>query len=160
MTDRYSHLRKKTGGRPPIIWTSAYLQLLGKIKDIELAKIIGCSSTTVLKKRKELNIPKYTNNNLIPDYIVPLLGTMTDSELSRRTGIIYRKIRLARLQNNIPISKRVNWTDDKIQLLGKIPDKELAAIVGTSYKVVANMRRKLQITAYTKSAHKKPYTIV
>jgi hypothetical protein len=49
----------KLGGRPPVIDWEKYDRLLGTIDDRALARMIDCTSTAVLKRRRKLGVAPF-----------------------------------------------------------------------------------------------------
>ncbi len=47
-------------GRRAFAFTSEHLSLLGKIPDVQLARMAKCSPTAVVNKRQSLGIPTYS----------------------------------------------------------------------------------------------------
>lgn len=75
-------------------------ELLGKIPDREVARISGCSLTTVRDRRNELGIPAAKPSRIeIPR---EWLGVLPDREIARRVKCNYKTVSLRRKELGIP----------------------------------------------------------
>ena len=130
-----------------VIWDEAKLSLLGTMFDVRVAAIVGCTSSTVSRKRNKEGIPQYkpprTDN--FPSEYEPLLGTMLDSELVKISGLSQSTVRNARLRRGIPLFRDRMWTPHFVSKLGKMSDAKLAKEMGIHPKKVRKFRRRLNI---------------
>jgi len=84
----------------------------------------------------------------VPAQFIPLLGTVSDSELARQSGFSRTTIQALRWRRGIkPFNRRepVRWTPETLSLLGKESDSKIAELVGLSSASVARMRSMLGI---------------
>lgn len=150
-------------------WTQEKLSLLGTKTDEALAKEWGVASSTVNRQRKQQGIPPYkkgmnTNYQVDPQTReVSLteeqtrdLGKFTDSFLSKKWRVPYWVIARVRERLGIPRcldSKKAQiaqekraafWTQEKIDLLGKLPHKELAQKWGVAPSTVSRRTKEYQ----------------
>jgi len=103
------------------------------------------------KKKKELE----------PEYI-EMLGNVTDSEISRLSGVSVYYVRKERLSRGIDGSKKRSRymgadtleAGGYLELLGKISDTELARRAGVSASSVKYVRQKMGIKPLSKSARR------
>ena len=114
------------GGRE---WTQGEMQLLGKVRDKEAARLLQRTYVSVRKKRLLLGI------RAIPPPHSPwteeqlkLLGKFTDAEVARRTGFSEKAVFHRRLSLCIPKldPKCRAWTSSEDALLGLYSDQEVA----------------------------------
>jgi hypothetical protein len=81
-------------------WTAAEIELLGKLPDDEVARVIQRSISAVLERRELLHIPK--QNPILPRWTAAeekLLGTRPDKAIAKLLnrpigGVIHRRVRL------------------------------------------------------------------
>jgi hypothetical protein len=154
-------------------WTPEVLSRLGKESDGAIAKSLGCTDMVVGIRRRKLGIPalprsqyqkRKKSQNIqktkptkvpkkriapnrvdVPQWVTEKLGTMTDAELTKLSGIPHRIIWTRRKELGIPSYSEKNnhptrygykpgvepapqipLSDSIIQQLGKIPDYQLA----------------------------------
>ncbi|HDS1721700.1 hypothetical protein NPS53_09320 [Pseudomonas putida] len=142
-------------------------QRLGHASDVELAKQASCSAIAIAGERDRLCIPPHpsdavqvenlsSGSGALPSSIhdsavVALLGSMTDAELSRRTGIPAQTIFKARTYRGIPrcIRKRPGLQREVQALLGTMTDTELSRQTGVSVSSICKARTSLGISKYS-----------
>jgi hypothetical protein len=82
------------------------------------------------------------------------LGKQTDLELAREWNCSWRSIQNARKRLGIrafrehvslPACDRVEWPENILQMLGKVPDRDIARLMRCSARVVSQKRRNLNI---------------
>lgn len=99
--------------RCEVFWTEDKIAQLGMVSDIDLAEKFGCSVVSVGYRRRLLKIPAYIGSKrppvrprclptTLPDWVINLLGEMSDRELSEKSGYSHRIIWGARDRRNIP----------------------------------------------------------
>ena len=79
---------------------------------------------------------------------IPLLGTLPDKEVARRTGRTVNGVRLKREELGIPNPAGNRWRPDDITLLGTLPDREVARRLGRPLQSVTQKRCKLGIPTF------------
>lgn len=127
-------------------------QPLGKMSDVDLAKLTGYCKATVTNQRTRRGIPRYRVIDFI-DWDAQGLGTQTDLEISKRLGISYHHVATARKERGIPAvwggpplkEERINW--DNVAL-GSMPDKDLAALIGVHWTNIYEQRKKRGISRF------------
>ncbi|MCF5372013.1 hypothetical protein [Pseudomonas syringae] len=137
---------------------SELLEMLGTVSDCEIAEQFDVKQSRVEKTRRELGIaPRRDTNNpmnrrrdqRLDDGVTSLLHTLTNTEISRRTGHKYEHIRAARLLHKIPYSGfRFQLDPALVQCLGKRPDLDISVQFGIHSKTVRKAREKLGIPVF------------
>ena len=147
---------------------------LGIMQDKLLASIIGVTPGAVKFQRDKLNIPVYNMKNI--DWNKIPYGTLPDIELAQKYNVTREVIRYHRRQRKIAPyqQKRTNkkvvakskkkvvakskryilWTEEYINLLGKISDCEISYIMNCSSFSVRQERRRRNIPVYANCTHK------
>jgi len=86
------------------------------------------------------------------EQITPLLGTMPDAELARRSGLSKQYVSQLRNQAGIPRHAGRSYTDDQARrirmLLGRVPDTTVAEALGVPRRVVAEVADIADAPAY------------
>lgn len=118
---------------------------LGVRSDQDLSTEFGFTLHYLKKERKargisSVNVPKY------PEEMLSLLGKVADRDLVARFG--YSSTTLSILRKKLGIKRHHKvWTAERIALLGKIKDSEVAALLGGAFTKgsVGQCRRSLGI---------------
>lgn len=134
--------------------------LLGKIPDEKLAGRAGVDCGTVAAERRRRGIeachPHRAAIEWTPDMIAQL-GTAGDKEVASDLGISFHSVSYKRRLLKIPPFNpapynRGNapfaWRPEDLALLGKMPDRRLAAQLGISESTVHFKRQRLGIPAF------------
>ena len=135
-------------------WTEEQIALLGTMSDAKVAKSLGISIPTVLKKRKELDIPRIPRGRQWTEEQIALLGTISDRELGERLGISTHPVFLKREELGIPAydfipgRKKREWSEEQIGLFGTMSDAKVAERLGVAHGTVFKKRTDLGIPAY------------
>lgn len=117
---------------------------LGVRSDQDLATEFGYTLHYLKKERKargiqSVNVPRY------PEEMLSLLGKVPDRALVARFG--YSSTTLSVLRKKLGIKRHPKvWTPERIALLGKIKDSEVAALLGGAFTegAVSQRRRSLE----------------
>ena len=144
------------------IWTRKHIGMLGKIPDSAVARKLGLSLTTVIKKRHALGIsasrPAKTLN--WTRAMISTLGEIPDREFARINDMNVLSVYKKRLSLGIGSFARKQkhwhyWTKKEIALLGKMSDGDVALRTGINKASVAWKRGKLGIPPFTTKRPKK-----
>lgn len=146
-------------------WTRKHIAKLGTIPDAALARRIGLSVGTVLKKRQALGIPASRPAKSInwTPAVIAMLGKFPDGEIARFHGMNVLSVQKKRVSLGIQCYARKSkiwhyWTKKEIALLGKMPDGDVALRTGINKPSVAWKRCKLKIPPFTKKRPKRLLT--
>ncbi len=111
-----------------LVWTAPMLRQLGKVPDLEIARVHGLAPMTVAAKRHELGIPRLIRTKV--DWTSPRiraqLGTMPDNALATALGVNPETVRLQRSLAGVPRFRHDLWTAAVIARLGGEPDRAIA----------------------------------
>ena len=121
------------------------------MEDIRSPQVHGLQPQAVQAKAQQPS----TLYTLIEDSdVLALLGSMTDAELSRRTGISANKIYSARKARGIPRydKMQVRLTNEVMRLLGTMSDRSLSKLTGVTCYVIREARSAHNIPSF--SQHK------
>jgi DNA-binding CsgD family transcriptional regulator len=147
----------------PKDWTPAELAMLGNKSDYEISKKLKLHKTSVVNKRNSLGIAAFVDPSKVQhdwkDAELALLGKFTDRCVAERIGLPMHAVMAKRQRLGIPSCRKfsppkkarknaIPWTKKNLALLGKLPDVQVAEIIGTNRKSVIAMRLKLGITSY------------
>lgn len=121
---------------------------LGTTSDSDLAREYNVAPQTVSNNCRKLGIPKFKPEPMkIPDSCVHLLGKVTDLEVAKIAKIGVSSVSKLRREAGIPqhdLGKArrelSNLPDFAVELLGKLPDPEIAQQVCCSRIKVTNIR--------------------
>jgi hypothetical protein len=86
---------------------------------------------------------------------IAMLGTMPDSEVSRRLDLSLSTVLKKRQQLGIPGTrpcKTIHWTRDLIAMLGKVPDSEVARVGSMNILTAQKKRVSLGIRCYARKS--------
>lgn len=144
--------------------TTSQIKLLGTNYDAVIAQQLNMGYNTIRKWRNKLGIPPYRAMFKWTPDVVDLLGTMPDAELAFILNISYKDIWAKRKRMGISRCKSSNrasgynrklkpveWTDELISKLGKVPDTQIAKKLGRSTTYVRYERIARGIKAYDMS---------
>lgn len=131
---------------------------LGQLPDVRLAEQASVTRWLIKKRREEKGIPEFedlstpngVNPKTWPQWALDKLGKVQDIDLSKELNVGNYIVRSMRASLNIPPLRDTFWTQDKIELLGTMPDYKLAEQLGVTTMTVNHRRRKLGITSYSK----------
>jgi hypothetical protein len=149
-------------------WTPEDEKLLRERTDREIARFLGTTLKAVRHRRYQLGIPlggkqlaqvevarhaahaQRRRGGHLGNYTAEaaaLLGTMNDSALAARLGVIISAVahRRRRLGRPVRLAHRRPWTPEEDALLGTVTDSEIAARLGRQLAVVCVRRQKLGI---------------
>ncbi len=141
-------------------WSAKTAKLLGQVPDARLARKLGISLDAVQRERRRRAIEPFRPRR--PDIqwtrqMIQFLGTDIDSSIAERLGLPMYSVRHKRQRMGIapygdpPEQRRpnaLNWTKNKIALLGKDSDHKVAGRLGTTLGVVARQRTRLGIPSF------------
>lgn len=143
-------------------WTPEKIALLGTKPDTHVAKEIGVSYVSVLRKRRSLGISGYKGEGRYSrlEPYMDLIGKISDRKLSRMTGVHVQIIADYRDENGIPpfhLSpmcadfKRVNPDEVKQLFLAGASDEEVSESTGRALGVIKNMRLNMGLLRHRKT---------
>lgn len=141
-------------------WTPAMDALLGTITDTDLAKLMGCSKSSVLTRRRQLGIPscyqshKPLNKFVWTSEIDAQIGSMSDKQLAEKLGVtpttVGKRRRLLGIAAKVePLSSI--WTPELDALFSTTSNVEIASLLGISPPTVQRRRKILNIAPYVKN---------
>lgn len=130
-------------------WTPEAVALLGQASDRAIAARLGRTHYSVKKKRTSLNIADY---EAWPSELIAVLGTATDADIAKEFGKTRANVTMKRLSLNIqPFttanSKPAILPPAIVELLGKIPDHQIASLTGYAQATIWRYRERLGIDA-------------
>lgn len=151
-------------GRPPRCWTKRELALLGKLSDSEVGRRLGIHRRKVALKRQGLGLPNPTeaeSQSRWTPHVINKLGKVSDRQVADELGISAATVTAYRFRHRIaarnPHSQRgrpkgggFRWTPDLVKRLGTVPDSQLADELEVTRQAVAQIRKRLGITAFSK----------
>jgi hypothetical protein len=151
--------------RKRVIWTRSTIAKLGTMPDAALAGKLRVTVGTVLMKRQKLGISASRPSKSI-DWtrdMIATLGRIPDREFARIHEINVLTVYKKRLDLGIRCYARKSktwhyWTKKEIDLLGKMPDVDVALRTGIHKASVAWKRGKLNIPPFTTRRPKKLLT--
>lgn len=174
-TIRSARTRRGIAKYVEVLFDDAALAALGTMTDIDLSKTTGISVGNVRKERAKRGIKKFSRSVNTPKASVTIgarkcldektqaaLGTMTDADLSRTSGIPATLIRKERINQGIPRFSRAVKTpkksrkpkicqsiDDKtVSALGAMSDAELSRVSGVPVTRISKERIKRGIATF------------
>jgi DNA-binding CsgD family transcriptional regulator len=147
----------RTPARRRYLWPEALAKLLGEIPDAELAVKAGVSVSTVTTERQRRGIEAFKLHRRPIEWtseMISRLGSTGDSEVARDLGISKGSVRRKRQGLGIQpfdlipcrVHQGVAWTAEQLALLGRLPDKAVAARIGVTVTTVARKRQELGIS--------------
>lgn len=128
-------------------WIPENVALLGKVRDITLAKQLGISRQAVAKKRDKLNIPPFGGEKFWTPKRLASLGKESDEELAFRWKVKASFIRNKRRALGIAPDFSPELRDN----LGKVDDDVLAQRMGLPTSFVKKERNALGIPSFRDS---------
>lgn len=128
-------------------WTEEMDALFTTYNDVEVAKRLGLSRTSVLRRRTMLNIPPQVRRPIqrTDDSIIAKLGTKSDAELGREYGVTRERVRQIRNDHGIPTFELTpDWAsvNDRLDV---DTDESLAQRLGVSASAVRRHRKDLGV---------------
>ena len=133
-------------------------QLLGTMPDDVLAKHVGRKTSFIARMRRRFRIRACRPKRIRPSTaiklteLLPLLGTIPDSEIAVRSGLHKNTVMRWRKLQGIPLYyRRPVMSQEVKKLLGTMPEAELAKKVGVTISYVCQLRKKLGIPKYSKT---------
>lgn len=147
------------GANPPGGCVTPFVGLLGKLSDVEVAKLAGCNRERVRQVRDAHGIARLPLETAFrrrrdlatPAALLDLLGRVSDSEIAERFGVGSDHVRRLRLDRGIPAWTRPNGTGrlaPYVHLLGTIPDAQIARSAGVCAVTVLQLRRRLGVAPF------------
>lgn len=137
------HQRPRSNISHPKRWMDYELQLLGRMRDEELAQFLRRSSGAVAARREALGIPIFAPQRIRwSRREIELLGKRPDPVVARILGRTRYAVQLKRHSLGIAQSweDRRAWTREEERLLGKMRDQEVAKRLGRSVSSVRTHR--------------------
>jgi hypothetical protein len=145
--------------RDRFVWPAELADLLGKVPDAELARIAGVCVKTVATERLRRRIAAFASHRRRYEWTpesIALLGSAIDAEVAAALGISHSAVAYKRLLLGIapfcPLThERIpafSWTAERLALLGKMSDQQVATELGTSANSVCRKRRLLKIRPF------------
>jgi len=131
-----------------------FVHLLGNTPDSEVAKLAGCSRERVRQVREVKGIPLACDKGwwarkpqAVYDAVAALAGTLSDVEVARRAGCSATIVQKYRRKHGIPRFPHHNpaktkFSDEHVALMGTMPDKALAKLMGVGHMVVFLERKR------------------
>ena len=145
-------------------WTLAEKQFLGKWPDQSVASYLGRTLKSVQRQRQKLRLIKQVHIPWTPEEIRLLDPAAAKGpvrqwtrQLAKMLGRSVISVREKRKLKYGPLQQRLAWTAREISLLGKRPDREIAALRGRSQACVYLKRKSLGIPSY-RSSHRRQWT--
>lgn len=135
-------------------WPEEIAALLGKMTDVELARVAQLGLRAVSAERKRRGIAAYEAKPPVEwtSDVVGLLGTMPDARIAAELGISTTAVAKKRQSLGIPSFdqrrgkwQRFRWTVRAVRLLGKQSDPEVAKVLGIARHTVRVKRNSLGI---------------
>lgn len=143
-------------------WTSTEIDLLGTAPDKAVAKQIGRTTMAVTLKRSKLCIqscnPEQRPKNVWEDLdAVAKLGRVPDAQLADELGVHVSSVCAARKARSIPACNPKHsrptgagrWGEVNSELLGTLPDREIADRIGVTRTAVVAARKRRGIAPGT-----------
>ena len=93
----------------------------------------------------------------LPKALVRKLGMVSDKALSAEFGILIPRIREGRRHRGLPALNHVPWTAEQVAVLGTMPDKQAAAVIGVTKNAVFSKRVSLAIPSFGRSREAAQY---
>lgn len=128
--------------------------LLGTISDRSIASMAGVDHTLVRKRRIAAGIKPYNFGTWTPE-MTAMLGTVSDEQIVARfnlritpDAVAARRLSMG-IQNITGKTKKVVWSDAWLSMLGDVPDKDVADLVGCHVDTVAAKRRMIGKPKFT-----------
>jgi hypothetical protein len=128
------------------------------MSDYELARQKRLAVSTVADERRRRGIPPFKPRRPAVEWTaerIALLGTDTDGKVAARLGLSTMAVQRRRFSLGIPpyagspfLPPGHEWTRREIRLLGTLPDRKVAKILGLSDSTVMYKRQALRIPPY------------
>lgn len=149
-------------------WPEELVALLGKRPDGELAELAGVHPDTVAEERQRRGIEAFIPKQRIdwtPE-VIAMLGTDSDYQIAAWLGISRGAVFSKRRALGIPPYNppphnswhELEWPAEALDLLGKVPDGEIAEMIGVAVSTVGTKRRRLEIPPYRPKAPRIDWT--
>lgn len=149
----------ETSGRryPPVDWAAVgparwFDCKLGKLSDVELARLIGIHPDRIRRRREQLGIPPWSVAQQIESF-KHLLGVLTDGAIASLCGVSPKSVTVYRESLGIlPVlrpapRKQVLPTGHPLRiykpLFGYVSDQEIAKVAGVDLHLVQEVREAL-----------------
>jgi len=156
-----------SGNNARVKLTPELIARLGKESDYKIADSLNCDRKTIAYHRTKLGIPKVlptnigvepANKKFLPDAVIQRLGTISDAQLSKETGVSHSKIARERTKRGIPVYPQWEVTVDDlptsiIERLGKVQDIVLAREAGLCYVSIQRARKFRGIPSWRSTAN-------
>ena len=120
------------------------IDLMGKIPDPEIAKMLNCTSSNAGVIRRNMGIEPFNNYHEWTDEEIMLLGTDSDPVIANILGITRGMVQKKRQDMGIdPVPQfPYEWTPELIARLGTVPDSVIAKELGMNYWTAVQKKRK------------------
>jgi len=93
----------------------------------------------------------------LPKALVRKLGVVSDKSLAAEFGVSIPRIREGRIHRGLPAMSRIPWTAQQVAVLGKMPDKQAADVIGVTNNAVFSKRVSLAIPPFGRSREAAQY---
>lgn len=93
----------------------------------------------------------------LPKSAIRKLGKVSDKSLSEEFGVGTHLIRAERATRGIPKWQHIDWTAERIAILGTMPDSHAAKLIGVTKSAVFSKRVSLGIQPFGKSKAARRY---
>lgn len=139
---------RKGDRAPHSQWTDEAIELLGKIPDIEIARMLGIHTNCVGWVRRRRGIPSLTAK--AKENVLELADAgKTRREIVAESGRSISAVRVVLRGKVLPKRSRARvWTAEEDAILGTMPDRAAAQKIGVATVTAAVRRKKLGIPAH------------
>ncbi len=156
-----------TGDNARIELTPELISRLGTEPDSIIARDVGCDRKSINYHRTKLGIPVAPRPNIgvepankkhLPEAIIQRLGTISDAQLAKESGVSHSMIERERIKRSIPACPQWELTVDNlptsiIERLGTVQDGILALEAGISSTSIKKLRYSLGIPSWRSTAN-------
>lgn len=128
------------------LWTKEMLTVLkNEIPDIEVATRFNVSVSSVRRKRYELGLRRFSSKRIVwTKRMIRDVGRLSYEKFRSKYNISTPTILAKRRELGL-VEAHVTWKQSLVDLLGKLPDEEIAKRLGCSRYVVRKKRNCLKI---------------
>ena len=104
-----------------------------------------------VERAHEASIPVARKSKPLPRAVLSKLGRIPDTDVARLFNLHAHVVRRERISRGIYAFQRMDWTPDKIKLLGTMSDEQVARKLGVGSTTVFSKRTGLRIPAFGRS---------